>query len=138
MSWYKIAQIKTIEQIAINTRKKTLKYYGDLRAVCLDVSRDLKNELIKNGYKAIVVQGTFSIDNPNMEYCEDLDLDDEKDAEAIYNPLHYWVEVEGKILDITSNQFNDEIENELDKMPNIVFGTYAENERYTPLRKGWK
>jgi hypothetical protein len=139
MNWYKRSQkTKTIEEIAKNARNKVLKHWGDLRAVCLDVSRYLRNQLIKNGYKAIVVQGTFAVDEPNMEYCEDLDQDNEDDAKAIYNPLHYWVEVNGKILDLTADQFNDEIENELDKMPEIVFGEYAKNKRYKPLRKGWK
>jgi hypothetical protein len=145
-NWYKLIktaqQKKTIGQIAQEIRNKMVRCYDDecLQAVCLDVSRELTKELQKYGYKAQIVQGTFEIDDPNMENYDEWDEKDFNNEEdfndVIYHPLHYWVEVNGMIIDITASQFNDEIEDE--QMPDIVMGSYSEFPRYKVLRKGWK
>ena len=142
-NWYKLSQKlqrPTIEQIAVNVRKNMVKCYDDdcLKALCLPVSRKLKEELIRNGYDAIVVQGVFKIDLPNEEYFEDWDVEDFKNEqemeEAKYTPLHYWVEVKDIIIDITASQFNDELDEPVDA---IQIGSYADLERYIPIHKGW-
>jgi len=111
----------------------------DLKAVCLPVSRFLRDKLIKAGHNAIVVQGTFHVDDPDPNAYEDWDVgdfDDHDDMEqAKYDVLHYWVEVNGKMLDITSSQFKDEVDDELER---IAFGPYEWYWRYTPVHKGWQ
>jgi cobalamin biosynthesis Co2+ chelatase CbiK len=139
MNWYKTSQTKTIEQITQEVRKEFVDYHDDevLRAICLDASRKLRDVLIQNGYKATVVQGTFAVDDPNYEYAPD-DLEDEdedKQEEIMRNPLHYWVEVNGLVVDITASQFNDELEEPVEP---IQIGSYAELGRYNPIHRGWK
>ena len=134
MNWYKTAQQKTIEDIALSVRKQLVESYDDeyLQAVCLDCSRELRDELIKNGYNAVVVQGEFELDDSYDLYSDEFV---DKDRSVLNLPLHYWVEVDGFIVDITVSQFNDEVEEEL---PGIIIGSYNDFPRYKPLRKGWK
>jgi|2_EtaG_2_1085320.scaffolds.fasta_scaffold01103_13 hypothetical protein len=135
MNWYKEAQQVTIKDIALFVRQNLVKSYDDeyLRAVCLDCSRILKDELIKHGYNAVVVQGQFEIDE--YDYTHYDEYDDDQDDE-FYFPLHYWVEVDGTIVDLTATQFNDELNGE--EMPAIVIGSYNDFPRYHPLHKNWK
>jgi len=140
MNWYKKSQRPTVEQIAKSVRENIVKCYDDdcLRALCLQASIQLREELIKNGYKAMVVQGKFKVDNPNEEYFEDWDVDDfeneEKMEEEKYTPLHYWVEVNGLVVDITASQFNDELD---DPVEPIKIGTYNDLDKYIPVHKGF-
>jgi len=110
-----------------------------LQDVCLDVSKELKQELINNGYDAVVVQGKFEIDYPNEQHYNELDVDDFENEEymgkEMYTPLHYWVEVDGIIVDITADQFNDELNG---NMPSVVIGNYDDLVRYIPVHKDWK
>ena len=144
MNWYKITQQKkTIQQIAEEVRKNMVHCYDDncLQGICLDVAKELAKELQKNGYKAQVVQGTFTIDEPDSGYYEDWESigfgSEEEFEDAIANPMHYWVEVDGIIVDLTAIQFNDELSNELEYMSEIVIGPYMQFPRYKVLRKGW-
>jgi len=139
MNWYKTVKYeKKLEEIASDILKKNLEYYDDenLRALCLPISRELKQELVKYGYNAIIVQGTFNIDEPNPEYYEDIDEEDDNYEQILYNPLHYWVEVNGIIIDITAKQFEDEVMS--DDIQPITIGTYDELPRYNPIRRNWK
>ena len=43
------------------------------------------------------------------------------------HPEHYWVEVEGNVVDITADQFNKELNQ---PAPPITIGTYASLPRY--------
>jgi hypothetical protein len=136
MKIYKIAQTNKIFEIANLVRSRLLNYHCDsedeqcLRALCLEASRELRDEYLKNGINAIVVQGTFYVDNPNENF------DEEYDDETYNNPLHYWVEINGEIIDITADQFNDELDGET--MEGITIGGYSELTRYTVSRRGWK
>lgn len=126
----KVASIKNetiIMQIASNVRKK-LVYELDsenLNSFCLEAANELRAELQKKGIKAIVVQGTFEVDNGIIE--DDFE-------EELFQPLHYWVEVQGKVLDITGSQFQEFVNEDL---PEIAFGNYNNLYRYNPIRKGW-
>lgn len=117
---------KSIVQIA----RDILRYYNyDVKAMCLSISKSLRDELIKNGYgKAMVVAGEFYVDSPDESLWEDNLSNIEEGEEPNHMVLHYWVELNGKIIDITASQFNDELDNE--KMPKIVIGTYDELSRY--------
>ncbi len=98
----------------------------DLKSYCLDVSRELVEELKKWSIPAKVVQGEYEVD---IGVIED-DYEDE-----IFNLLHYWVEVGGKVLDISAKQFQEFVNEDLDE---ITYGKYSELYRYTPIRRGWK
>jgi len=140
MNWYKTSGRKTIPQIAQYVRSNLIKCYDDecLRSLCLPVSRQLKTELVKNGYDAIVVQGVFRVDNPDPTASDDWDPSDFENEEemesAKYTPLHYWVEVNNMIVDLTANQFNDELS---EPVSPIEIGSYADLERYTPIHRDW-
>jgi hypothetical protein len=138
MNWYKKSQL-TIQSIAQKVRS-TLTCDSDdcLKAYCLPASRKLKSELVKNGYDAIVVQGVFTVDNPDPSASEDWDIKDfgseEEMESAKYTPLHYWVEVNGLIVDITASQFNDELD---ESVRDILIGTYEELDRYRVIVRDW-
>lgn len=131
---------KSIQQIAKEVRDREVKSYNDeyLKEMCLRASRDLKGELIKNGYDAVVVRGTFTVDNPDPSIIQKLDPNDfenkEEMEDAKYHLLHYWVEANGLIIDITASQFNDELNS---KVQPIVIGTYSEQTRYMVIDGDW-
>jgi hypothetical protein len=104
-------------------------FEGDLTGTCAYSSNYLQIALKEEGIDSIIIEGTFDIDNPD---CSELD-DEDINNECIYHPPHYWVEVEGYILDITADQFNDELHKET--MPDIVFGSYMDLDRYNIEKK---
>ena len=123
--------MKPVLQIAKEVLKENIdeEGYSDIKARCLDISNDLAEKLQNEGYeKVYVVQGTFYVDDPDMSQW-----DDSTDEEMTYHPLHYWVEVDGLLLDITGKQFQDEVEGE--ELEDIVYGTYDEYSRYVPMGK---
>lgn len=139
---------KNIDSIDIlNISKQVLQGYKysledeedafDVKAMCLDASRDLKKALEQHGYKNIkIVQGTFEVDDPDMSNYDDWDEDDLGSGDdfnsQVHNPLHYWLEIDGMVLDITVSQFKDEVTTE--DLPLITYGTYANLDRYTKNR----
>lgn len=145
LNWYKVSKIDVnkLTQLATQFRKQMVEYYCDddecLRSLCLQVSRKLKEFLILNGFNtAIVVQGVFRVDNPDPSAYSEWDTRDfeseEEMQEATYTPLHYWVEVNDIIVDITADQFNDELD---DPVTAVEIGTYGNLSRYTPINKDW-
>lgn len=118
-------------RIARSVRNELLRKEGDLCAQCLEVSKALSERLAQKGYRAKVIRGTFAIDNPNWEFYDEWDPSDFKSPEAmefaIYHPLHYWVEAEGFLLDITADQFSDEVD---ERLPAVVVGRYRDLPRY--------
>ena len=130
---------KTIQQIALEFRKRSVAHYGDesLKELCLKISKGLMAEYIKNGYDATVTQGVFKVDNPHAESVAKINtegLTEEEKEEVGYTPLHYWVEIGNTIIDITASQFNDELN--LPVSP-IEIGTYASLKRYTAIQKDY-
>jgi hypothetical protein len=142
MSWYKLAvDINKLTQLATQFRKQMVKCYNDecLRSLCLPISRKLKDFLVSKGFNtAIVVQGVFKVDNPAPEATKDWDTKDfespEEMEKATYTPLHYWVEINDIIIDITADQFNDELNNTVSP---VEIGSYSDLERYTTIHKDW-
>lgn len=155
-NWYKHAQnMQDIERIALEVRQSFLTNDDDtLKAMCLPVSRELKKRLIAAGFDtAIVVQGVFQIDEPDPSAYENWDINDFLPAEqmeteeeemayaeeemesAKYTPLHYWVEVKNLIIDVTADQFNDELIGE--EMPPIIIQSKSDSDRYTTTVEDW-
>lgn len=99
-------KIETIRQLATTVRQEMEKENGsaDLSHECLEASNKLKARLIKAGFKAIVVQGTYETDEP----CDNCDFETWQDLTEHQktHPLHYWVAIGDLIADITSDQFN--------------------------------
>jgi hypothetical protein len=88
-----------------------------VRAACLNVSARMSAILVAEGHTdARVVQGTLAIDDPNPKYyAEDFrDAFGAKNESDLYRPLHYWVQIGTLVIDITADQFNDELESEFD------------------------
>ena len=155
-NWYRLAQSESeLTNIALEFRQKMERKYDEkvLTTLCLPVSRALKKHLIDLGFSnAIVVQGTLRIDNPDPSFSEDWDWKDflppepmETEEEEIafaenamketsYTPLHYWVEVGTFIIDITADQFNDEMD---DPLPEVIVEPKSNLERYTTIIKDW-
>ena len=69
--------------------------------------------------------GTFELDEPIVDYEENIE---------VIRPLHYWVEVDKKILDVTAKQFQNFVYEEI---PDIIYGDYSELPRYHKKRI-WK
>ena len=137
-SWYKTSmESLSVEQLATQVRN-SLSHDDDdsLTALCLPVSRHLAQVLITNGYSAAaVIQGTFTVDTPDPEATSDWDVADFGDdyemmEEATYTPLHYWVQLNNTVVDITADQFNDELE---DPVPEVTIGDINALERYTVI-----
>jgi hypothetical protein len=128
--------LELVRRVATKLRADMLQENDDdtLKAFCLDASRRLRDLLIKAGFKAWVVQGTFEIDNPDWS-CGNEEL---TEAQA-HHPLHYWVELLTSpriVVDITSDQFNDEMEG--DECTAVVVEPRRDLPRYRALRLNWQ
>lgn len=110
-----------------------LSEYGSktLQSFCYETSKELAQKLKDNGFNAVVVKGAFNIDNPDEEFYNDWHVEDFNSEEEMENakfwPLHYWVEVDGLIIDMSADQFNGELD---EPMPSIVISSYIEEPRY--------
>lgn len=130
--------IMDIRKIATRVRSEELDFHSDdnptLQALCLDVSRRLRDSLIDEGYQnSMVVQGNFAVDEPYF-----FDDEDEDEFIELYELLHYWVEVRGLVVDITQTQFEDFVTQ--DELEDVYVDKVesAYKYRYVPLRKGWR
>lgn len=89
--------------------------YTVITGACELMAKDLCNELRKRNIRCTHSVGLFRLDEPDAEkyvYYDDEEGRDEYEVE------HDWVEVEGKILDISASQFRKSVE---DEIPDIVF-----------------
>ncbi len=92
--------------------------YPDVSGKCETVAAELAAELKKYGVNAKHVIGWFTLDEPNADrYANSLYT-----SEDDYKVEHDWVAIEGKILDITSKQFRDDVYIEI---PDIVYADHA-------------
>ena len=151
MSWYRFSQnLNDIKKIAEGVRYSLTNNEKDsLKALCLPASRHLCYILMKKGYSAAnVVQGTFRIDEPDPEAYSEWDVNDfigdsfdeeeamnqayEEMEAAKYTPLHYWVQINDIIIDITPDQFNDELEYDFPSVY-IANKNSPESSRYTTI-----
>ena len=121
-------------QLATSVRNFLLSEYdsSNLQSFCHECSKELAEELKKNGFTPYLVRGELVIDNPDESFYEDWDVTDFGNEDEMENAkhqvLHYWLEVDGLIVDLTADQFNNEMEG--DEMPPVVVGTYDEWPRY--------
>lgn len=137
VSMKKKPDLEHVRQIAENLRAAMLKENDDdiLSACCLEASRRLRDLLRKAGFKAWVVQGVFEIDNPDYSLTDGMGLTEAQRC----HPLHYWVELLTHpriVVDITADQFNDELLD--DESEPIVIGQRRYMSRYRALRRNWQ
>jgi len=93
--------------------------FGEGYALCHPISILVFRCLKHMGLKPKLIKGYFQTDLPSEH-------DDENDFNG--EALHYWVELDGHIIDLTACQFNDEIEGE--RMPEIIFCNKKSYPRY--------
>ncbi len=117
-----VTEDEHILEIAYEVREEVMGDEPCSGGMCLDASEILVERLKELGYDANVVEGRFEIDFPDPAEIDYIG------EEWAHTPTHYWVEIGGKILDVTADQYEDEVEGEV--LPEIVFGTYEENLRY--------
>jgi hypothetical protein len=132
--------IKKIRQVAEALREE---WFSDEDSdgptgMCLTASEELATRLRRIGYPARVVMGRLEIDFPNWEHYTEWDPADfnseEEMNEAMHTPLHYWVEIGDLIIDITADQFNDELDS--DVLEPVMVGSYNDDRLWRYLRKG--
>lgn len=117
-----------ILEIAYEVREQIIGDHGCTQALCLKASMVLEERLKELGYDASIVKGKFVVDHP-------VDLGDPLGRPA-WRPDHYWIEIGGKILDITADQFEAGVfEEDLDE---VVYGDYTEYPRYNVGEKNFK
>lgn len=100
-----------IAEVAAKVRAEFEDYHdGDLTALndcCHSMSQALYDALVRAGYSPSRVVGQYlGADDdfhPNMDEWEQSDIDD-FDRDAGFN--HWWVEVDGKLVDICADQFH--------------------------------
>lgn len=104
----------TIYDIAKKLRLELVESNDDdlLEGYCLEASRELFNRFKKAGFNPELVQGTVDIDIPVFT----------DDGDEVFDPLHYWVQVDNYLVDITCSQFRQYMEDVL--VENIVDAKY--------------
>lgn len=102
-------------KIARQVRKKILKDNGgNSRGMCLDASHELQRKLTEAGFFCELCEGKFHLEEP-------------EEKSVVH---HYWIALNGAILDVTADQFNDEMDGI--QMAAIVYGNI---DRYEEKRR---
>lgn len=103
--------------IVLAIAERVNRKYPDSTGRCAIMAADLVKELSKYKINAIHVLGEFTLDEPNAESymeCDEFSGDE-------YKVNHDWVNVEGKILDISARQFRKDVHEDIQ---DIVFIDY--------------
>ncbi len=102
---------------------------------CYEASLKIYEKLQDEGFEPKLIAGKVIVDEPNMnkvwaEYTDDQlkDMKREDFCNIMCRPLHYWIEVDGLIIDATGDQFNDELTT--DQVSEVVIDPYEAQPRY--------
>jgi hypothetical protein len=98
-------------------RKAIIRKFGSIDCRCLDASTMLRKKLIKQNYPAKIIEGKFKLDIPVPGPHD----------KPLLTPLHYWVELNNKIIDVTADQFQNAVR---ENLKDVVYGTYQDHPRY--------
>lgn len=123
----KLAKFLPQPNLILAIAERVSNKYPNVKGACEIIAKDLAKELRNRGINAKHVVGNFKLDEPDAEQYMDCDCWDGQDE---YEVNHDWVEVEGKILDISAKQFKKSVD---DYIPNIVYINYSD-----PLHKRYK
>lgn len=115
-----LKQFLSKKTIIVGVAEMVAKKYTNPVGACEIMSADLVKELSKRGISARHVVGIFRLDEPDARKYIDCDCDEGRDE---YEVEHDWVEVGGKILDISAKQFRNSV---YDKIPDIIYIGQAE------------
>lgn len=99
-----------LHAIASRVRKERVKAEGDSLGRCHDWSRHVQTLLLAHGIESVLVCGKFVLDLTG--------------GSVLNEASHYWIEVQGYVIDITADQFNSELGG---PMPDVVV---AKHETY--------
>lgn len=111
----KLAKFLPQNDVILTVASRVSSKYPNTKGKCEIISKDLVEELKSRGINAKHVVGNFILDKPDAEEYMECDCWDGQDD---YEVNHDWVEVEGKILDVSAKQFKKSVG---DSIPNIVF-----------------
>lgn len=131
--------LELIEEIAEKVRDQILRKRKNKKNPtanqCYEASLKVYEDLQTAGLDPILVAGKVIVDEPEMEkiWAEYSDaqlneMDEDSFCNIMCRPLHYWVEVNGLIIDVTGDQFNNELET--DQIGEIVIDPYEAQPRY--------
>lgn len=98
-------ELETIEAIATDFRKELVglcEGNEELEGECLSASKKLVKLLDEAGIDANVVQGLINLDIPAIN----------DEGEEYYEAIHYWVQADNHIIDITCSQFRQYMEDD--------------------------
>lgn len=133
------AGLEIIEDVAEQVREQLVrKRKGSKNPTanqCYEASLKIYERLQGEGFDPKLIVGKVIVDEPNMdkvwaEYTDDQLQDLERGAfcNIMCRPLHYWIEVDGLIIDATGDQFNDELTT--DQVSEVVIDPYEAQPRY--------
>jgi hypothetical protein len=107
------------DQIILAIAEKVKKKFPSSNGKCEFMSQELVSDLNKKGIRSNHVMGIFTLDEPGAwKYRSE---EDEEFDE--YQVNHDWVNVEGKILDISADQFKKYVNQNI---PNVVYIRYSD------------
>ena len=115
---YTMVQLDAIRSIALQVRSQFIADGCDVDGGCVELAETLCRELVRRGYDAKTVRGTFRTDAPYDKWGPQPDP---------CTAIHEWVEIDGLIVDATATQFNDYLD---EAASQIVIGTCKELRRY--------
>lgn len=133
------ADLEIIEDVAGQVREQLIRKRKGAKNPtanrCYEGSLKIYERLQEEGFEPKLVVGKVIVDEPNMdkvwaEYTDDQlqDMEGEAFCNIMCRPLHYWVEVDGLIIDVTGDQFNDELTT--DHVAKVVIDPYEAQPRY--------
>jgi hypothetical protein len=115
-----LLELLSKDDIIAGISQRIIQRYPNVNGACEIIANDLARELNNKGVRAKHVVGNFILDEPDAEEYMDCDCWDGHDE---YEVNHDWVEVEGKILDISAKQFRKSVR---DSIPDIVHIGHAD------------
>lgn len=111
--------------IAKEIREQTQLEMGTdcMSGLCKYCSKQIQKILTLEGIRTKLINGSFRIDKPEIIFKSSSYVSGE-----LFFPSHYWLEFKGFIIDITADQFNNELNKNY--MNEIIIGRYSDFPRY--------
>jgi hypothetical protein len=111
----KLAKFLPQNDVILTVASRISSKYPNTTGKCEIIAKDLAGELKRKGINAKHVVGNFTLDEPDAEKYMECDC---WDGQNEYEVNHDWVEIEGRILDVSAKQFGESVN---DTIPNIVY-----------------
>lgn len=108
------------DDIVLGVAERVSARHSNPAGACELMAEELVKELDRRGIRAQHAVGLFVLDFPDADKYAEFDIDIDRDETEVE---HDWVEVGGKILDISAKQFRKSVE---ETIPDIVFIGHAE------------